>query len=200
MKIIFLLETISQPRCIKRVRALHEEGHECVVYGYDRKKSSVNLFPSSIQLNILGEMKDGGNYFAKFVQMKRDLSLIVNRFKNEEVIYYGFGFIFSLLLRLYGRRFIYEISDILYGYPKFNAIRPLLKYIDRLIIRGSLFTVMTSEGFKKYLAPQSCKVVLQPNKISPQIAQLTRKAQFVDLNDGVRFSFVGRISFFSQKS
>lgn len=194
-KIVFLVESISQPRCIKRVIAISQEGYDCVVYGYDRKKSSVNTFPSNIDVSVLGEMIDGGGYVSKFFQMKRDLSEIIKKHKSENVVYYSFGFVFSTLLYFNRCRYIYEMSDILYGYPKFDLVRPVLKCLDRNVIKKAVFTVMTSEGFKKYLAPNNNNIVLQPNKINSTLAGYKREVRYIKPSEGLKFSFVGRMRY-----
>ena len=57
--IVFFVMSLSQPRCIKRVTALMNAGYHCIVYGYRRGLYDVNDFPEGIEVNVLGEIKNG---------------------------------------------------------------------------------------------------------------------------------------------
>ena len=58
-RVIFVVDSLTQPRCIKRILSFSNAGYECVVYGYDRKKFNCNVMPDTIKVTVLGEMCDG---------------------------------------------------------------------------------------------------------------------------------------------
>lgn len=192
-KFVFLVPALSQPRCIKRIVSIHKMGYPCDVYGYKRGKYDVNVYPTEISVNILDSIKDG-DYIRKAIKGWKDLSKVVSSNKNENIAYYAFGFFQAFVCAVRGVKFIYEISDIFYAYPRLNKIKWLLKIIDKLLIRKSSLTVMTSGGFQEFFNVKYDKILLVPNKVSDRLTTIPRKA----LSGGVehlRFGFVGSIKY-----
>lgn len=191
--IVFLAMALSQPRCIKRVTSLRGYGFNCVVYGYDRGKYDINSYPDDISVTNLGQLKDH-EYFGKAFKVFKDIVRVRNNHRKEKPVYYAFGIFQALYLRLLGERYIYEISDILYAYPKFKRILGLLKFIDKRIIRGSLATVMTSGGFYSFFNIDSPKIFVIPNKVSPSLHRPPIKAKLGKTNS-LSFGFVGSLRY-----
>lgn len=194
-KIVFVVDSLSQPRCIKRVLSFANAGYECVVYGYDRKKYNCNVLPDTIKITVLGEMKDGKDYIKKLGTLRKDIRRIVRIHKSEDVVFYSFGFFSTLFFFLKRKQYIYEISDILYGYPKFNKILRLLKWLDKKMINKSIVTVMTSEGFREFYGLKLDKIVVQPNKVNRSIVDVDRIPMSVKKDKGFVFSFVGAVRY-----
>ena len=59
MKIVCLLSSLSQPRCIKRVNSFVEAGFEVEVYGYSRGFYDVNSLPAKVKIT---KYQDGKIY------------------------------------------------------------------------------------------------------------------------------------------
>ena len=151
-KIVFILESISQPRCIKRINSFIAKEFDVEIYGIDRGKYNENASISGKQINIIGNQKDGDDYLKKAINNNIEINKIIKSHKTQSTVFYSFGFALTLSLFLNGcRNYVYEVSDILYGYQRFNLIRPILKNIDKYLIKKSILTVFTSEGFVKYL-------------------------------------------------
>lgn len=195
MKIVFIVDFIYQPRCIKRVTSFLEAGYECEVYGYTRNRFTSNVYPSKVKLTILGEMHDGADYLKKLKMLYGDINTIVSKYKSESTVYYSFGFISTLFLFLKRKEYIYEISDILYGYPRFDKIAWLLRNVDRRIIKNSIATVMTSEGFYEYFNLNLDKIILQPNKVNRNLISIERKPLTETIMTGLTFAFVGAVRY-----
>ncbi len=193
--IVFIVDSLSQPRCIKRIMSFANNGFDCKVYGYDRGKYTCNVLPNTIKVTILGEMKDGTDYLQKIKILKKDISRIVKDNKSRDQVFYSFGFFSTLFLYLHRKVFVYEISDILYGYPKFSKIMWLLKWLDKRMIKQSLVTVMTSEGFRKFFGLSLANIIVQPNKVSNRLLGTARSPMIITKGQGLTFSFIGAIRY-----
>lgn len=193
-KIVFLVSSLSQPRAIRRVESITALGIEVIVYGYDRGQYNCNTFSPNIKVNVLGEMSKGGGYLEKVKQIKNDISHIVATHKTENCLYYSFGFIETFYLKKAGVPYAYEISDIAYSGGTLGKIRSLLKMVDKGLVKHSVFTLMTSEGFKKYLNVKDAKVIIQPNKVNRKLFGCKRNVLNKKDNKYI-FSFVGSIRY-----
>lgn len=191
--IVFLAMALSQPRCIKRVESLKDYGFNCIVYGYDRGKYDINTYPKDVNVFHLGILKDN-EYVGKAIKVFHDIVKVRKRHRKEPPVYYAFGIFQALYLRLLGERYIYEISDILYAYPKFKRLLRLLKFIDSKIIHGSLATVMTSGGFYSFFKIESPKIFVIPNKVSPSLHRPPFKVK-QDNTKSLSFGFVGSLRY-----
>ncbi len=194
-KVVFVVDSLSQPRCIKRILSFANAGYECEVFGYDRNKYNCNTLPDSIKVTVLGEMHDGKDYYKKIAVLRKDIQKIINSQQGQDPLYYSFGFFATILFFLRKKPYIYEISDILYGYPKFSKIMGLLKSLDKKLIKRSIITVMTSEGFRDFLDVHYENIVIQPNKVNAKLLNFDRYPLEVSESDGLVFSFVGAIRY-----
>lgn len=193
-KIVFLVSSLSQPRAIRRVESIAALGYKVFVYGYDRGQYNCNKFSKDIDVVVLGSMSKGGGYFGKFKQIGRDIKDVVRKHREENTLFYSFGYIETFYLHKQGVRYAYEISDIAYSGGMMGRLRPILKQIDRRMVKDSEFTLMTSEGFKKYLNVKDAKIVIQPNKVNRKLLGCQRNELNKKENKFV-FSFVGSIRY-----
>ena len=195
-KIVFLVNSLSQPRCIRRIESIAALGYDVEVYGYDRGQYNCNKFSDNIPVMVLGQMSKGGGYWSKLRIIRKDIKKIINEHKDENCLYYSFGYFETLFLRLYNVSYAYEISDIAYGFPKFDKVRSLMRMIDRNLVKHAKFTLLTSEGFKGFLNQDKANYIIQPNKVNRKIYNVERKP--LNLKDNhIVFSFVGSIRYAS---
>lgn len=191
-KIVFLVSSLSQPRAIRRVESIAALGYKVKVYGYDRGQYNCNKFSEGIDVTILGQLGKGGGYLAKVKQIKKDVNNIVNQHKSDNTLFYSFGYIETFFLYMSKVRYAYEISDIVYSWGMMSEIRPLLKAIDKKMIRKSEFTLLTSEGFKNFLKVNDARIIFQPNKVNRKLLGCQRKT-LQKIKDNFVFSFIGSI-------
>lgn len=196
MRIVFFLQSLSQPRCIKRVLALHEAGHSVEVFGYSRGFYDVNTFPNDIIVVDWGKIASGSHYLIRFIKLIRNVKRVLHNNKTTDVLYYAFGFDFAVILSiLKPKAYIYESSDLIYTYLKIKFLSRLLQVIDKNIIRKSYRTVFTSEGFKCYLFPKKSpdNLIIIPNKVSTYFHGKEREVSEYPLagNLSLRFAYVG---------
>lgn len=70
-KLIFLLVSISQPRCFKRIEAFIKEGFDLEVYGFDRGYYNDDSTIAKFGVNNLGFMPSGSGYLKKNILCKK---------------------------------------------------------------------------------------------------------------------------------
>lgn len=191
-KIVFIIHALSQPRCIKRVTSLYQAGFDCVVYGYNRGNYDVNTFPEGIKVSILGEMQNGNNQ-ANLKTARKNLRMIIEE-NGRDCLYYTFGFLASLLMSFKRVPFVYEISDVLYAYPKYDKVRWLMKMLDKHVINKAKFVVMTSGGFQRFYGLDDSKVILLPNRVDQSLKDVER-SPINNEPHPLRFAFVGAIRY-----
>ena len=194
-KIVFISPNLSQPRCIKRVSSFFNAGCNCVVYGYERGNYDVNKYPEGVSVSVLSKVEDGTNYVSKLKLAYHDVKRIVRQYRNTGAIFYSFSMQHSMILRLLGVKYIYEISDILYAYPQFMRYLSLFKWIDKKLIKSSFKTVMTSGGFYDFYGIKSDKISVIPNKVSPILEKIGNRERLTVTGDKLRFAFIGGIRY-----
>lgn len=172
--------------------SLAESGYECVVYGYKRGLYDVNTFSEDISVHVLGEMRNG-EVFTNLKTIYKDIKRII-REHGFGCLYYSFGILSSLLMARKGLKYVYEISDIAYAYPKYDKLSLLLRTLDKRIIRKSALTVMTSGGFYEYFGIKDEKILIQPNRVSCVFKDLDRIPMNLSSN-GFKFAFVGAVRY-----
>jgi len=195
-KIVFLLGSISQPRCIKRINSFISAGFDVEIYGIDRSKYNLNADIYEKKIHIIGKQEDGKQYVKKFFQNQAAIKKIIKNYDPDKTIFYSFGFALTLSLKLNNaKNYIYEISDILYGYNKFNSVRWIFKAIDKYLIKKSFLTVLTSEGFGDFLFGQKWpnNIIIQPNRLHSDF--LNEQRLKIEQTNGsiqhLKFSYVG---------
>lgn len=196
-KIVFILTSISQPRCIKRIKSFINAGFDVKIYGFDRGAYNENAIIEGHEIVVLGEQKNGADYFSKLKQSYKTLNQIIRTEGKENTIFYCFGYMTALFVMLKKLPYIYEISDILYEKEKFRYIKGIIKKIDKDIVRKSVLTVMTSKGFMHHLfgVEQPNNVIIQPNRISSSFRYQNRPPiKGFDISH-LNFAFVGAIRF-----
>ena len=197
-RVICITGQMAQPRVLKRVNMLRDAGLEVVVVGYDRGIYTCNKLPEDIEVRYMGTQKDDSGYINKITQGYRDVKSIVAEFNDEETVFYSFSIMTAVWFLLRRVKYFYEISDIQYGYNKMRIIQPILKFLDRFLIKKSALTVMTSLGFYRYFyGDKKVKnVIVQPNKVNSKLTQCKRCVVSPNMAQ-LRFSFVGSIRYFN---
>lgn len=191
MKIVFLLASISQPRCIKRIQGFISRGYPVEIYGFNRGVYNINANIDGCSIIDLGLLPSGKGYISKFIYSYRMLKELFRKNKDSEILYYVFSFDLALLCKLFSyKRYVYEISDIVYTYFSIPFLLNVFKRIDKRLIKGSLLTVMTSKGFMSYFfeSPLS-NIIIQPNKVNIILEKSNR--ELYNRTTKIRFSYVG---------
>ncbi|WP_080905247.1 glycosyltransferase [Parabacteroides sp. Marseille-P3160] len=194
-KIIFITGNLHQPRVIKRIQSFYERGFQIKVYGFDRGTfQHANNLPDDIPIVNWGYIENGKNYFDSFLLNRKRITPIIEQYgKEDSILFYVFGFIPTLIFSTHRKcSYIYEISDLIYGYFRYSFLRNIFKAIDLFIIKRSKLTVLTSQGFYEFFYKNTVKnnVVVQPNKLNEFFKDKQRLIEYVK-KDSLRFSFIG---------
>ena len=197
-KLVFVAGTLGLPRIIKRIRSFYDAGYDIIVYAFDRSTfQNINLLPPEIEVIRLGEMEDQHNYIKNFFRNQVELIKVFKKYRNEDVIYYAFSFVPASAVWLFSRKkYIYEISDLLYTNFSNCIIRDIITRVDKKIIRNALLTVFTSQGFIDYLFPRKSppRVFLHPNKLNSYFKDLERNCNKIE-GVSLHFAFVGYLRY-----
>ncbi len=191
-KIVFIINSIQQQRCIKRIEEFIAHGYEVEAYGFSRA-NVIPTLPENFKIDVLAQFDNSVSYFKRLMIMYKVLKPIFQKYKHQNVLYYYFLLDVALVCRLLCRKsYIYEESDLMQTYIPSAPIRNTLNYIDKRIIRHSLVTTMTSEGFAQFHfgAEYPKNIVFVPNKLNSKVLQLPYTPSTLDINH-LRIGFVG---------
>ena len=189
-EIVFILSSLNDPHYRKRVEEFIEAGFKVTIYGFKRYEQP--LPKMSYTPIVLGEIKER-NYSSRLELFRRSIKSIASQCKDK-IIFYS-----SLDVALFGifyikAPYIYECCDLTELAIKNRIIRNMLSYANRKIIRKSIKTIITSEGFSEYFGEKLAeKFYLIPNKVSPNIPASIEKDR--KLGNIIKIGFVGVIRF-----
>lgn len=195
-KIIFIINSAQNQRCIKRVNEFVNQGYEVKAYAFTRGEMMRN--DPNFELEILGHFTIESTYISRVKLMFTSIRRVIKKHKSENPIFYLFSLDIALLFRLQcGRRYIYEESDLVHTYMRSRLMISIFEKLDKMLIKKSMLSVFTSEGFINYhfgsRFPQQCFVV--PNRLSLDVVDVeaSLKKDF-DINH-LSIGFVGGARF-----
>ena len=199
-KIVFILNNITLTRCLKRVSEFIENGYAVDVYGFEKKGEEKYATPSHFCISVIGSFSRKQSYFSRLILYYKSLRKLFKKYKGQDVIFYYFFFNIAFAAWLQCRRpFIYEESDIPYLSIGNKWIRKWLGWVDRRIIKQSLLTVMTSEGFidYHYRNERPTNIVVVPNRVNPVLTNLPYSSKVQHDWSHMSFAFVGGFRYLS---
>ena len=191
-KIVFVLNAVSIPRCIKRVEEFVSRGYDVDVYAFDRG-SDVVTTSKYFEVQIIGKHDISMSYPKRAVVIWDSLKKLFKQYNDQDVIYFLFFFDVAFVGHLISNKpYIYELSDMPYSDIKNSFVRGLFEKADKRIIRHSFLTTLTSEGFIEYLFGDNVpsNYVVVPNRVDKRILDYPYNEEHIDMSH-LRFSFVG---------
>lgn len=199
-KIVFILNSIQQQRCIKRIEEFISNGYEVAAYGFSRF-DTVPTKPKNFNIEVIGNIDAQTPYLKRIKVMRTAIKRVIKKYEQQNVIFYYFLLDVALTsFMLKKNTYIYENSDLMYGYFH-QPLRALFKLADKYVINRSLVSIMTSSGFVEYLydgeTPEN--VIVIPNKLNKRILDLSYVDKKIDEKHLV-FSFVGGLRHSGTKS
>ena len=200
MKIIFLVQHLGQPRCIKRILSIKDAGYDVLVYGFDRGNYSENI-NQLLEQNVLLKESITSKGLSKIEKIKAYIRIVRKAVKDasKDDLIYAFGFELATFTRLITTyKYIYECADIVGA----RENSEFLLMLDRRNIKKSVFTVFTSAGFVDFFwgnkkeAPEIRKTyVIQPNKLNGYFLE-HKRPNVKQVGSGVvRFGYAGLLRF-----
>lgn len=187
---VFILSSLNDPHYRKRVEEFINNGYRVQVYGFKRKGHTLPDLP--YEPIVLGEIEER-NYSARLNLFRTSIKSIAPTCKDK-IVFYS-----SLDVAIFGRiyiksPYIYEVCDLTELTIGNKVIRNLLSCTNKIVIKNSLKTIVTSEGFIEYFGRKLAdKFHLIPNKVSPNIPTYIERNR--KLGDVIRIGFVGVIRF-----
>lgn len=192
-KIIFVLNVDEKPRYYKRIEEFVSRSYDVVVYAFKRYESAgLSL---SVPVTIIETYKQNVSFRERIPVVFSGVNKIVNNHSKEDVLYYIFGLDVAMVFRYSHPKFkyIYEEGDLVHTYSSSRFFKSLMEHIDKAVIRHSLYTVFTSEGFIDYHfnVKSIPNGIVLPNKLSEKVKDLpTQDNRRIDVNN-LQIGFVG---------
>ena len=197
-KMVFIVQQLSQPRCIKRIETIIGSNPNSRIYGFDNGLYNDNLQGMRFKIEKIFVINNKKSQLLKFCQYILNIRTVLKETKKDDIIY-AFGFEIGLIVYLFSKhRYVYEEADIFSSRFSNPLIRGILKWFDEKIIHKSLLTVLTSDGFVEYLFKNKNKpenVVVLPNKLHVKLSQ-TERIGMPNINEkAIKFAFIGSIRY-----
>jgi glycosyltransferase involved in cell wall biosynthesis len=199
-KVIFIVQQITQPRCIKRIESIIDSGHKYDVYGFNNGLYETNIERLKFKVKVLRTINKRSSKFRKIYEyIKLVYDVVKNTNKND--IIYCFGYELGVLCSFIGfrRKFIYEEADVSASRISKKLIKKFLIALDKRTIRKSVLTVFTSRGFVNYLFGEKCpfasKIIFMENRLHESFLSCDRpKPKDIDIHH-ITFGFIGLIRY-----
>lgn len=189
-KIIFIVPSITDSHYKNRILEFIDWGYNIEVYGFERLNHN-NHKDLPYIYNIIGNIGDG-NYLNRVNLYRKKFTEIGKKYRDDKVVFYLGGLDIAMFFTLLNPKaiYIYEECDLVHTYIKAKHIFEL---IDKRIIRKSLLSVLTSEGFIKYHFKdyQPENVYLLENKLNPEILNCQLLEKKKQNKDSISIGFVG---------
>lgn len=199
MKRVNFLLSGQTPRCYKRIREFINRGYEVKVYSFDRHTKKV---VTDIPTLFIGDFPNTLPYLKRIsIYLKALRKLFRENRDQKGVIWYYFGLstcMYAYILNP-NRRYIMEESDMSHMNIRFSIVRNLLERVNRFLIRRSVLSVFTSEGFVKFHFPEEKSrpgnIVVIPNKLDKAISGMKPLPKTQAKPGTLRFGFAGWIRY-----
>lgn len=147
-KVVFILSSFHI-RCIKRIKEFIANGFEVEVYGFNRGDISLDL---DIEVKTIGNIEPNSSHLQRIPVIVKGVRNVLNTIKHQDVVIYVFGLDIAMWVALLNKihPYIFEESDLYHTYLGNRAARNFLEVLDKRVIKKSMLTVFTSEGFARY--------------------------------------------------
>lgn len=195
MKICFISNIIRQARCIRRIEDFMNNGYTVIATGFDREGDNRNL--PTFQHAIIGKISRTSSYLKRLIMMKRAIKTVMAN-QNDDTVYYIFSLDVAIAFMLNGgirKKYIYEISDLMELEVGNRVVSAVLTWLNKIVVRHSIETIVTSPGFKDYLFPNQKvdNISIVANKLNKRILDLPRhRDKTFDINN-ITIGFTGAI-------
>lgn len=195
-KVVFIINSAQNQRCIKRVNEFVSNGYKVAAYAFTRGEQLRNQ--PQFELKIIGRFSNDTAYKDRLLLMYKAIKKVLRRHKKENVFYYLFSLDIATLFRLQSKKnYIYEESDLVHTYIRNKTLKRIFAIIDKRIIKQSLLTVFTSQGFLKYHFEKTVpdNTIVIPNRLTPEICNFPLLSKEDSNINCIKFGFVGAIRF-----
>lgn len=195
-KIVFVSTAMTAPYVLKKIKAFRAKGFETILYAYNRGNDFERIENQDLGHVIdLGYLESGKGYVKKLLYHIRSLKRVYKENQQKDSIFILFMFDLALINMLfYRRKIVYHISDLTYTKSKNSFLVSIFRKVDRYIVKKSYLTMVTSQGFCKYLFPEGDvynKFYEVPNLLQEDNPYRRGCATPLSSINSLRFAFVG---------
>ncbi len=192
-QIVFIVNSLRQARCIRRINDFIEQGYDVKVYAFDRAGDNRQL--PKFDYNLLGVIDNKESYYHRLVMMVKNIKQAIMS-ESKDSLFYLFNFDVALasLLTLKKIEYCYEISDLMELEQSNVVMMKSLSLLNRLLMKKSKINIFTSEGFLKYYSKRvGGKNIVLSNKLNRKCQNLPYPTQRNFDENNIKFSFTGTI-------
>lgn len=194
MKIVFIMNGLD-PRFFKRIHEFSKNGYEVEAYGFSRNGMIADA--QKFKLEVIGDIQSIQPYYKRVGTLRNGIQKVVNYYSGKKVVYYLFQLDIAMVFKMctFKNNYIYEESDLRHTYMK-NPLKAIMERIDKYIIKKSIMSVFTSEGFLDYHYPNKRPVntYVIPNRLHPNILEIEEKEK-VSQKGLLSVGFVGAVRY-----
>lgn len=185
---VFIVPSIDDSHYKNRIIEFIDNGYDVKVYGFCRHNKERKLpYDYEVLDNI-----DNSSYLKRVKLYAKSFTRLGKQFRKQNVIFYLCGLDIAMFFHLINSNypFIFEECDLVHTYM--GRVKHLFEWIDKRIIKKSLLTITTSEGFINYhfAGVKPANVCLVENRINPQILNYNIIEKKID-KDNLSIGFVG---------
>lgn len=195
--VVFFLNCITQQRCLKRVQEFMDAGYEVAVYGFYRQGKEMPV-DTSFEIHSLGVIDNRTPYIRRAFRLTQELRRVIQTYRRRNVIFYLFNMDMALCsLPWLKHKFIYEESDLVHAYCGRKGFEVFMEQLCKRVIRKSLMSVFTSEGFVEYHfgAKRPSHIHVITNRVHTRVATLPVPPKIPLCHEGLSIGFVGIIRY-----
>lgn len=197
-KIIFILNSIQIQRVVKRINSFCDAGYPVEVFAFSRVGDDPCPLKTHFEYEVIGEFPNQMSYLARLSFMRKCIKAKADNIKKQNAILYIFGLDAAIVTRTVLKTpYVYEEADLVHTYISNGFVSGLLEKLDRRIIRKSLLTVLTSEGFMDYHFGNNrpTNLLEVSNRLNQAVTNFPiQKKKPLDINH-LKIGFVGSFRF-----
>lgn len=191
------MNSISDPHLNKRIKECCQCGCDVKVYGFDRCNKQLQ----DSDVTVIGVFPNTMGYARRIAIYLKGIRSLFKSHPVDDGIWYYQGLDVAMFATFFNpnKKYIYEECDLVHTNVKNAVLRRFLEWLDKRVIRCSLRTVMTSEGFLDYHygkhVSRPNNVIVIPNKLSRDVerVKVCKRSQFDPSH--IRFAFVGGLRY-----
>jgi len=195
-KIAFILTTLDA-HAVHRVNDFVAHGFDVQVNTFVRVNAKQTI-QTDWKVNVIGEFPNALPYHKRIQKIIQGIRLVSKQYKGcKDVVFYYLGLDIAMFAcPLIRRPYIFEECDLNHTYIGNKIVCKVMEKIDCFIIRHSLQTIFTSEGFFTYhQLKDTSNVTLIPNKLPASIWDVPEvKKHAIDANH-LSFGFAGDVRY-----
>lgn len=196
--VIFIVNSIRQARCLRRIEEFVSRGYDVEVYGFDRD-GDTRVLPN-FPVRVIGSFSNGTSYITRLKKIRKTIkeNITCDYDKSSTVIYiFNLDIVIAFLsvFKLNKYRYIYEVSDLAELTVSNKIIRAALVGVNKYSMRKAFHVVFTSEGFCDfYNRISQHKISVIPNRVSTNCPKVENIVRALNV-ERIRIGFVGIIRF-----